>query len=211
MTCALITMTCCDSPSGSTGGHGSSLSDVHKLDTQVYYAVNSYELCPGHHGSPWSSKTTPTSATCSRRSSARPASPATPPRTGSEGIAAIRDHEPILTTLDISLPGIDGFEVARQIRSFSSTYIIMLSARDEEIDTLMGLDAGRRRLSDQAVPAPRAAGPDRGHAAPLPHRQPLVTAGAPAAADRHRLTPLSAGVPGRARVQQRGRRRGSAG
>jgi DNA-binding response OmpR family regulator len=62
--------------------------------------------------------------------------------TGADGIAAIRTYDPILTTLDISLPGIDGFEVARQIRSFSSTYIIMLSARDEEIDTLMGLDAG---------------------------------------------------------------------
>ena len=65
-----------------------------------------------------------------------------PAGTGPEGIEAIREHEPILTTLDISLPGIDGFEVARQIRSFSPTYIIMLSARDEEIDTLMGLDAG---------------------------------------------------------------------
>jgi DNA-binding response OmpR family regulator len=62
--------------------------------------------------------------------------------TGPEGIEAIRRHEPILTTLDISLPGIDGFEVARQIRGFSSTYIIILSARNEEIDTLMGLDAG---------------------------------------------------------------------
>jgi DNA-binding response OmpR family regulator len=61
---------------------------------------------------------------------------------GVEGIAAVRDHEPILTTLDISLPGIDGFEVARRIRAFSMTYIVMLSARDEEIDTLMGLDAG---------------------------------------------------------------------
>ncbi|GAA1829748.1 response regulator transcription factor [Microlunatus capsulatus] len=62
--------------------------------------------------------------------------------TGAEGIDAVRTHQPIVTTLDISLPGIDGFEVARQIRAFSSTYIIMLSARDEEIDTLMGLDAG---------------------------------------------------------------------
>jgi DNA-binding response OmpR family regulator len=62
--------------------------------------------------------------------------------TGADGIQAIRDHAPILTTLDVSLPGIDGFEVARQIRSFSDTYIIMLSARKEEIDTLMGLDAG---------------------------------------------------------------------
>ena len=61
---------------------------------------------------------------------------------GAEGIEAIQEHQPILTTLDISLPGIDGFEVARRIRSFSTTYIIMLSARDEEIDTLMGLDAG---------------------------------------------------------------------
>jgi DNA-binding response OmpR family regulator len=61
---------------------------------------------------------------------------------GVEGIAAVREHRPILTTLDISLPGIDGFEVARRIRAFSMTYIVMLSARDEEIDTLMGLDAG---------------------------------------------------------------------
>ena len=59
-----------------------------------------------------------------------------------EGINAVREHQPILTTLDVSLPGIDGFEVARRIRSFSNTYVIMLSARDEEIDTLMGLDAG---------------------------------------------------------------------
>ena len=61
---------------------------------------------------------------------------------GTEGIETVRRHSPILTTLDVSLPGIDGFEVARQIRSFSNTYIIMVSARDEEIDTLMGLDAG---------------------------------------------------------------------
>jgi DNA-binding response OmpR family regulator len=65
-----------------------------------------------------------------------------PAATGIEGINAVREHEPILTTLDVSLPGIDGFEVARRIRSFSNTYVIMLSARNEEIDTLMGLDAG---------------------------------------------------------------------
>ena len=65
-----------------------------------------------------------------------------PAGTGIEGINAVRKHQPILTTLDVSLPGIDGFEVARRIRSFSDTYVIMLSARNEEIDTLMGLDAG---------------------------------------------------------------------
>ena len=62
--------------------------------------------------------------------------------TGLDGIEAVREYQPILTTLDISLPGIDGFEVARRIREFSSTYVIMLSARTDEIDTLMGLDAG---------------------------------------------------------------------
>ena len=61
---------------------------------------------------------------------------------GATGIELIRAHQPVLTTLDINLPGIDGFEVARQVRRFSSTYIIMLSARSEEIDTLMGLDSG---------------------------------------------------------------------
>lgn len=96
---------------------------------------------------------------------------------GDEGVEAVRQHQPILTTLDISLPGIDGFEVARRIREFSSTYIIMLSARMEEIDTLMGLDAGAddyltkpfrprelrarveamlRRYPDTGAPAPAA-------------------------------------------------------
>jgi DNA-binding response OmpR family regulator len=61
---------------------------------------------------------------------------------GLAGVEAVRDHDPIVTTLDVSLPGIDGCEVARRIRAFSSTYIVMLTARNEEIDTLIGLDAG---------------------------------------------------------------------
>ena len=65
-----------------------------------------------------------------------------PAATGLEGIDAVRRHQPTITTLDVSLPGIDGFEVARRIRKFSDTYVIMLTARNEEIDALMGLDAG---------------------------------------------------------------------
>ena len=61
---------------------------------------------------------------------------------GLAGVEAVRQHDPAVTTLDVSLPGIDGFEVARRIRAFSSTYIVMLTARNEEIDTLIGLDAG---------------------------------------------------------------------
>jgi two-component system, OmpR family, response regulator len=62
--------------------------------------------------------------------------------TGTAGVELVREHCPVVTTLDVSLPDIDGFEVARRVRSFSGTYIVMLTARDEEIDTLMGLDAG---------------------------------------------------------------------
>ncbi|KAE8764178.1 response regulator transcription factor [Georgenia thermotolerans] len=62
--------------------------------------------------------------------------------TGTAGVELVRDHSPLVTTLDVSLPDIDGFEVARRVRTFSETYIVMLTARDEEIDTLMGLDAG---------------------------------------------------------------------
>lgn len=61
---------------------------------------------------------------------------------GLDGIEQVRRHRPTLTTLDISMPGIDGFETAKRIRAFSDTYLIMLTARNEEIDTLMGLEAG---------------------------------------------------------------------
>ncbi|GAB3119672.1 response regulator transcription factor [Glaciibacter psychrotolerans] len=61
---------------------------------------------------------------------------------GLDGIEAVREHDPIVTTLDVSMPGIDGFEVAKRIRTFSSTYLVMLTARDEEIDMLQGLDSG---------------------------------------------------------------------
>jgi two-component system OmpR family response regulator len=61
---------------------------------------------------------------------------------GQDGIDAVRRYEPIVTTLDVNMPGMDGFEAARRIRAFSSTYIVMLTALAEEIDTLQGLDAG---------------------------------------------------------------------
>lgn len=61
---------------------------------------------------------------------------------GERGLELIREHSPLVTTLDVNLPGMDGFEVARRIRGFSTTYVIMLSARRDEIDTLTGLNAG---------------------------------------------------------------------
>lgn len=62
--------------------------------------------------------------------------------TGADGLALVRTHEPLVTTLDVNMPGMDGFEAAKRIRAESSTYIVMLSARSEEIDALQGLEAG---------------------------------------------------------------------
>lgn len=61
---------------------------------------------------------------------------------GIDGVEAVREHEPVIVTLDINMPGIDGFETAKRIRAISSTYIVMLTARDEEIDALQGLGSG---------------------------------------------------------------------
>ncbi|MFD1212034.1 response regulator transcription factor [Arthrobacter sp. GCM10027362] len=62
--------------------------------------------------------------------------------TGAEGVEAVRRFEPDIITLDLGLPDFDGFEVARQVRQFSDGYIVMLSARAEELDTLLALEAG---------------------------------------------------------------------
>ncbi|MCP2031369.1 DNA-binding response OmpR family regulator [Okibacterium sp. HSC-33S16] len=61
---------------------------------------------------------------------------------GIDGIQAVHEHNPVVTTLDLSMSGMDGFEVARRIREFSNTYLMMVTARDSEIDTLSGLQAG---------------------------------------------------------------------
>lgn len=61
---------------------------------------------------------------------------------GPEGLDAVAAHHPIITTLDINLPGIDGFEVARRVRQTSDTFIIMLSALTEESDVVLGLTSG---------------------------------------------------------------------
>ncbi|MBD8607569.1 response regulator [Aeromicrobium sp. CFBP 8757] len=61
---------------------------------------------------------------------------------GADGIEAVRTHDPILTTLDVSMPGMDGFAAAKRIREFSTTYIVMLTALADEIDIVQGLDSG---------------------------------------------------------------------
>jgi DNA-binding response OmpR family regulator len=61
---------------------------------------------------------------------------------GEQALAAARSDPPDVIVLDLMLPGIDGLEVCRQLRTFTDAYVIMLTARSEEIDTLIGLSVG---------------------------------------------------------------------
>lgn len=61
---------------------------------------------------------------------------------GDSALAEVRSHPPTLVLLDIMLPGMDGMEVCREIRKFSTVPIIMITARVEEIDRIVGLELG---------------------------------------------------------------------
>jgi len=61
---------------------------------------------------------------------------------GERGVELARERLPDVIVLDLMLPGMDGIEVCRSIRTFSDAYVIMLTARTEEIDRLIGLSVG---------------------------------------------------------------------
>lgn len=63
-------------------------------------------------------------------------------RNGLDGLAAFRRYHPDLVILDVMLPEMDGFEVLRQIRRESEVYVMMLTAKSEEFDRVMGLTVG---------------------------------------------------------------------
>lgn len=100
---------------------------------------------------------------------------------GEEALVAFDTYQPNLILLDLMLPGIDGYQVCREIRTRSNVPIIMVSAKGEAFDTVLGLELGAddyimkpfdtkvlvarvkavlRRY--QAVPKPEAASSDRG-------------------------------------------------
>jgi DNA-binding response OmpR family regulator len=66
-------------------------------------------------------------------------------RISHDGVAAVqaaRAVDPDVVVLDLGLPGQDGIEVCRQLRTFSDAYVVMLTARADEVDTLIGLSVG---------------------------------------------------------------------
>jgi DNA-binding response OmpR family regulator len=61
---------------------------------------------------------------------------------GEQALKEMSDFEPDLVVLDIMLPGMNGLEVCRRIRTKGSTPVIMLTARGEELDRILGLEVG---------------------------------------------------------------------
>jgi two-component system sensor histidine kinase BaeS len=61
---------------------------------------------------------------------------------GERALELAREHPPDVVILNLMLPGIDGVEVCRQLRTFTDAYVIMLTARAEEVDKLIGLAVG---------------------------------------------------------------------
>lgn len=61
---------------------------------------------------------------------------------GRDAVPYVRDHQPDLVLLDLMLPGRDGLEVCRELRTFSDVPVVMLTARVEEADRLAGLECG---------------------------------------------------------------------
>ena len=71
---------------------------------------------------------------------------------GETGVTAARESSPDVVVLDLMLPGIDGLEVCRRLRTFSDAYVIMLTARTEEIDRLVGLSSGATTSESRSPP-----------------------------------------------------------
>lgn len=106
---------------------------------------------------------------------------------GREGVDVVRLREASVVTLDVGLPDIDGFEVLRRIRQFSDAYVVMLTARTDELDTLTALHTG----ADDFMTKPFRPRELRARVAAMmrrPRQDPLgggpASPTAPAAADR---------------------------
>ncbi len=97
--------------------------------------------------------------------------------TAQRGLTEAGTRKPDLLVLDLGLPDGDGLDVIRDVRGWSAVPIIVLSARVDEADKIAALDAGRRRLPDQAFWRGRAAGPRARQPAPRRAQRQQATLG----------------------------------
>ena len=84
---------------------------------------------------------------------------------GTDAITVARELDPDVVILDLGLPGIDGLEVCRQLRTFSDAYVVMLTARDTEMDTVLGLTVGADDYVTKPFSPARTRRPHKSHAA----------------------------------------------
>ena len=106
---------------------------------------------------------------------------------GRTALDLARSSQPDLVVLDVMLPELDGIEVCRQLRQFSDAYVIMLTARAEEIDKILGLTVGAddyltKPFSPRELVARIKAvlrRPRQTASTPHPHAEPLDDAPAP--------------------------------
>ena len=102
---------------------------------------------------------------------------------GTDGLARIRRSPPDLLLLDLMLPGLDGLSILREVRKTLDLPVIMVTARVEEIDRLLGLELGAddyvckpyspREVVARVKTVLRRSRP-RGDAAPAPEQPPLI-------------------------------------
>jgi len=95
---------------------------------------------------------------------------------GPDGIALALEHRPVLATIDVTMPQMNGLEVTRRIREAMSTYIVIISSRSQEHDVLAGFNAG----ADDYVPKPIRPRELQARLSAVARRPVLSTAGAPA-------------------------------
>ena len=86
--------------------------------------------------------------------------------TVADALEALKQHSFTLLLIDLGLPDGSGFDVCRAARRAGDAAVIFLTAHDDELSTVMGLDMGGRRLRLQALPHPGAAKPHPGGAPP---------------------------------------------
>ncbi len=94
--------------------------------------------------------------------------------TGEGAVQAVAEHRPRLVVLDVGLPDIDGLEVCRRLRQTSTIPVIFLTARDSEVDRVVGLELGADDYVTKPFSPARARRAREGRVAP--HRGPVATA-----------------------------------